>query len=802
MKKINTGAWLITMLMTLVISPAIAASGTNYEVEVGNTLRLDISNLGIECMANGSSYTWEITPAYIGDDTDYSSYLTFTSKSKNYAVVKGLKAGKLVGIQYTGYYYDNGVRREFYDAFYVRVVSSGTPSTGPASLEVFPTPQTIKVGETKWVYVKQTRAIGGTYFYSEDESIATVTRGELASSGSYTTAAEITGKKAGNVNIVAKNVNGLTAVCEVTVEPLPVTSVSIQSNLVMELGGTYTLSPTIVPFGAETSYTWTTSNSGVATVSQSGKVTAKGAGTANITVTTSNGKSATCKVTVNAPKITEYDIAYNIYENGKAMFNGKALIGSDVFKVKEGSDVTLAIIPDEGYKLDWLWIDYEDVKDQLVNNVLTIRNIRKDMSLTVSFEKSNSQPEEPVVTTENNLTLGNITANTGTVVSFPVDMTNKDDITAFQMDLHLPSGISLATDADGDVKIETSGRVSNKHTIDCSKMDDGSYRVICYSTKNNTFTGNSGNLFNLMLSIDANAEDGDYVISATNIELSDNTGTAYAGKDIDGIVTVKSYILGDVDGKGQHSINDVVCIINHVLNRPNITFVEPAADLDGNGDISVNDAVLLIKTYILGPSSNARQVVRSITNVGDNYISIEDIKMRPGEVKTIEVLMTNERDDIRGMQCDITLPHGISFLYDEDAEDYVSATARIPKKMALSSEKQNDNTLRVAGVCTGNTNIGGNLGTIFTFKVKADETVKEGAYQILLSNVELSYGEAIKIADCSSALEILNGITGIAGVSFDKKEETVVYDLNGQCVDVSKVKNGVFIVNGKKVYIK
>ena len=802
MKKINTIAWLITMLMTLVTSPAIAASGTNYEVEVGNTLRLDISNLGIECMANGSSYTWEINPAYVGDDTDYSSYLTFTSKSKNYAVVKGLKAGKLVGIQYTGYYYNNGVRREFYDAFYVRVVSPGTPSTGPASLEVFPTPQTIKVGETKWVYVKQTRAIGGTYFYSEDESIATVTRGELASPNSYTTAAQITAKKAGKVNIVARNVNGLTDICEVTVEAQPVTSVSIQSNLVMEIGGICTLSPTIAPFGAETSYTWKTSNSGVATVSQSGKVTAKGAGTADITVTTSNGKSATCKVTVNAPIATEYTVRYDIYANGKVVYNGSTLNDSDSFKVKEGCDVVLIIIPDEGYNLDWLWIDYEDVKDQLVNNVLTIRNIRKDMSLTVSFEKSNSQPEKPVVTTENNFALGNITANTGTVVSFPIEMTNKDDITAFQMDLHLPSGISLATDADGDVKIETSGRVSNKHTIDCSKMDDGSYRIICYSTKNNTFTGNSGNLFNLMLNIDANAEDGDYVISATNIELSDNTGTAYAGKDVDGIVTVKSYILGDVDGNGHHSINDVVCIINHVLNRPNITFVEPAADLDGNGDISVNDAVLLIKTYILGQSSNARQVLRSITNVGDNYISIEDIKMQPGEVKTIEVLMTNERDDIRGMQCDITLPHGISFLYDEDAEDYVSATARIPKKMALSSEKQNDNTLRVAGVCTGNTNVGGNSGPIFTFKVKADENVKAGVHQVLLTNVELSYGEAINIADRSSALEILSDITGIAGVSFDRKEETVIYDLNGQRVDVSKAKNGVFIVNGKKVYIK
>ena len=893
MKKINAITWLITMLMTLVASPAVAASGTNYEVEVGKTLRLDISNLGVECMANGSSYTWEITQAYVGDDTDYSEYLTFTSKSKNYATVKGMKAGKLVGIQYTGYYYNNGTRKTFYDAFYVRVVNPGTPSTGPASLEVFPTPQTIKVGETKWVYAKQTRAIGGTYFYSEDESIATVTRGELASEGSYTTAAQITAKKTGKVNIVAKNVNGLTDICEVTVPAQTVSSVSIKSSLTLEVGETYALTPTITPSGAETSYTWTSDKTSVASVSSSGKVTAKSAGTANVKVTTDNGKTATCKVTVNASSTTEFDVRYNIYDNGKVMYNGKALTGSNCFKVAEGSDVALTILPDDGYKLDWLWIDYEDVKDQLVNNVLTIRNINKDMSLTVSFEKTEgpvvvvpvnlncnvgegghitsgnttitgerkisvsegddvtikivanngyhvetvkldevemmsqlsdneltiknmtqdknlvvrfekdeNQQDEPVVTTENAIVLGNVTANTGTTVAFPVSLTNKDEITALQMDLHLPSGITMATDADGDVMIETSSRVSNKHTIDCSKMADGTYRIICYSTKNNTFTGNSGNLFNLMLNIDANATDGDYAVSATGIELSDNTGTAYTGKDTKGTVTVKSYMVGDVDGNGQHSINDVVCIINHVLNRPNTTFVEAAADLDGNGEISVNDAVLLIKTYILGQPSNARQATRATATSGENYISIEDIKMQPGEVKTIEVLMTNERDDIRGMQCDITLPSGISFLYDEEAEDYVSASWRIPRKLALSSEKQGENTLRIAGVCTGSSSIYGNSGSVFTFKVKADENIMAGMYQIQLSNVELSYGEAISVADRSSSLEITKNASDIETLAVDKHELSIVYDLRGQRVDLSKAKGGLFIVNGKKIIIK
>jgi uncharacterized protein YjdB len=876
MKKINAIAWLITMLMTMVASPAFAASGTNYEVEVGKTLRLDISNFGVECMANGSSYTWETTQAYVGDNTNYRDYLTFTSKSKNYAIVKGVKAGKLVGIQYTGYYYYNGTRKEFYDVFYVRVVNSGG---GPASLEVFPTPQTMKVGETKWVYAKQTKAIGGTYFYSENESIATVTHGELASEGSYTTAAEITAKKAGKVNIIAKNKNGLTAVCEVTVTSQPVSSISVQSSLSLEVGGSYTLTPTvypsnaetsytwssdnssvaavsqygvvtakragtakitvktdngksatckvtvtaksvtsvslksslsmeagdtyaltptITPSDAETSYTWSSDNSSVAAVSQYGVVTAKGAGTARITVKTDNGKSATCKVTVNTPKATEYTVRYYIHDNGIVLYNGATLTDYDSFKVTEGSDVALTVIPDDGYKLDWIWIDYEDVKDQLVNNVLTIHNIRKDMSLTVSFEKS----EVPVVTTENVIELGNVTVNRGTTVAFPVSLTNKDEITALQMDLHLPSGITFATDADGDVKIETSNRVSNKHTIDCNKMADGSYRIICYSTKNNAFTGNSGTLFNLLLNIDANAADGDNVVTATGVELSDMTGTAYTGKDAQGTVTVKSYLMGDVDGNGQHSINDVVCIINRVLNRPNSTFVEAAADLDGNGEVSVNDAVLLIKTYILGQTASARQNTRAAVNNGDNYISIDDIKMQPGEVKTVEVLMTNDQDNIKGVQCDIILPSGISFLYDEDEEDYVLASWRIPTKMALSSEKQGENTLRVAGVCTGLSSIYGNSGSVFKFKVKADDNIMAGVYQIQLSNVELSYGEAICVSDRFSSLEITENTSGIATLTIDKQEKKAIYDLRGQRVDSSKAKNGIFIVNGKKVVIR
>ncbi len=80
------------------------------------------------------------------------------------------------------------------------------------------------------------------------------------------------------------------------------TSVSLNKTaLTLDVGKSYTLTKTVSPSNAVTSYTWSSSNTSVATVDSNGKVTAKKAGTATITVKTSNGKTATCKVTVNLP---------------------------------------------------------------------------------------------------------------------------------------------------------------------------------------------------------------------------------------------------------------------------------------------------------------------------------------------------------------------------------------------------------------------------------------------------------------------------------------------------------------------
>ena len=111
----------------------------------------------------------------------------------------------------------------------------------------------------------------------------------------------VTGVKAGTATITAKTANGLTATATVTVEEIPVTKITLPTTEAsMTIGGTMDLNPTIEPADAtNTHISWSSSNQGVATVDASGRVTAKGAGTATITGTATSGAKVTLVITVS-----------------------------------------------------------------------------------------------------------------------------------------------------------------------------------------------------------------------------------------------------------------------------------------------------------------------------------------------------------------------------------------------------------------------------------------------------------------------------------------------------------------------
>ena len=92
----------------------------------------------------------------------------------------------------------------------------------------------------------------------------------------------------------------------------PVTSVSLNKTSVTLTGKgmTTTLTATVKPTNAtDKTITWKSSNTKVATVSSSGKVTTVGAGTATITATSSNGKTAKATVTVKSVSATKVKLS-------------------------------------------------------------------------------------------------------------------------------------------------------------------------------------------------------------------------------------------------------------------------------------------------------------------------------------------------------------------------------------------------------------------------------------------------------------------------------------------------------------
>ena len=157
---------------------------------------------------------------------------------------------------------------------------------------------TMKVGETKALSatVTPSNATDKTVTWiSSNTSVATVD-----SNG------KVTAKSAGSATISA-TAGSFTANCSVTVV-VPVVSVSLnKTELTLEKGKNATLTATINPSNAtDKTVTWKSSNTAIAMVDQTGKVTAIEVGSAVITVTTNDGsKTATCSVTVKEPGNTE-----------------------------------------------------------------------------------------------------------------------------------------------------------------------------------------------------------------------------------------------------------------------------------------------------------------------------------------------------------------------------------------------------------------------------------------------------------------------------------------------------------------
>ena len=126
-------------------------------------------------------------------------------------------------------------------------------------------------------------------------------------------------------NTTSKEYNFFVYLIEGVAGPVAVTGVSLnKTSTSIEAGQTETLTATVAPSNAgNQNVNWISSNTSVATVDQSGKVTALAPGNTTITVTTEDGsKTATCAVTVTAPAAPIAVTAINLNKSTASIYVG------------------------------------------------------------------------------------------------------------------------------------------------------------------------------------------------------------------------------------------------------------------------------------------------------------------------------------------------------------------------------------------------------------------------------------------------------------------------------------------------
>ena len=119
----------------------------------------------------------------------------------------------------------------------------------------------------------------------------------------------VTAKTAGTATIRCKLSNGKEATCKVTVKSAPSRVTVSDKSATLKVGQSKTLKATLNNNAYSYRSTWTSSNTYVATVNSTGKISAKSQGTATITYKTYNGKTASCKLTVSGSVVKCIDVS-------------------------------------------------------------------------------------------------------------------------------------------------------------------------------------------------------------------------------------------------------------------------------------------------------------------------------------------------------------------------------------------------------------------------------------------------------------------------------------------------------------
>lgn len=283
MKKI----FVVLVLMVMMLLPAAATTKSLY---VGESTLLAAPNPPGNAAINQTA--WGCSSPYV----KVEKYGVYGAKA---TVLSYFTGSAEIRCDYYYYWYDNrGFMHTNHATTYFLITCR------EVTLKIQPTQMYLSPGESQDISYSYSpsnvRPAPTIRFYSNNTNVARVSSsGRVVAVGS------------GSATITVENSAGSNASCYVKVKAVDPTSVSIQRTMDVYVGESQTLYPTLSPSDAQTSYTWRSNNSDVATVTD-GSVYGKAEGRTTVYCVTKNGlHSNNCEVTVRYRKATSITLSKN-----------------------------------------------------------------------------------------------------------------------------------------------------------------------------------------------------------------------------------------------------------------------------------------------------------------------------------------------------------------------------------------------------------------------------------------------------------------------------------------------------------
>ena len=396
----------------------------------------------------------------------------------------------------------------------------------------------------------------------------------------------------------------------------------------------------------------------------------------------------------------------------------------------------------------------------------------------------------------NQISLEDVTANSGDTVTVAISLTNQGEVTGLQADIYLQTGLNFVIDDEGYYDITLSDRATRKHVIDFNQQADGSIRVITYTPDSRSFTGNEGELIYVKVAVSGYIEDGDFAVEVKNVEMAAPDGTQTYCPDASAYIHVISFPRGDANGDHNVSVTDAVVTSNYILGNPTPSFVFVAADVNCDRNISVAD-VVLISNIILNKPTTLRAPM--LVN-GSDLLTASDFTLASGETHTVAVDLSNVYN-YTAMQMDITLPAGVEI-------SDIRLSERASRHHAINFNQTEDGHVKVIAFATDNAPFAGFEGALLYIDVTGtSQFVGEGT---LMMN-DIYFCESDGTEHQLAPLTVnLNNSTGVIEITSAENEIVNVYNMQGQMVKknvrmqeaLNGLPSGCYLVGNQKVYVK